>query len=237
MILLAAPAVHGLSGTVADWATRIMGALGSPGAGLANAADSIIPVLPSEVILPLAGFAAYRGQFNLVAALIWTTIGSVIGSLVMYYIGAAFGRDRVLAWARKIPLVQPHEVERVDAWFRRHGAKTVFFGRMIPMFRSLISIPAGVERMPMPKFVLYTAAGSAIWNTIFVLAGYLFGANWHLVDTYGSLFSTLIVALVALAIGYFVTSRLIRRRRVTTSTGSPAEPHSQPSAPMENDRP
>ena len=214
--LAAAGTGGGLAGAVADWATRIMDILGSPGAGLANAADSIIPILPSEVILPLAGFAANKGTINLYAALIWTTIGSLAGSLAMYSIGAAFGRDRILSWATKIPLVKIHEIERTEAWFTRHGGKSVFFGRMIPVFRSLISLPAGVERMPLPRFIAYTTAGSAIWNTIFVMAGYGLGAHWDVVERYGSIFTDLVIALIVLAIGYFITSRLIRRHRENT---------------------
>jgi len=220
----------GLAGAVADWATRIMDVLGSPGAGLANAADSIIPILPSEVILPLAGFAANKGTINLYAALIWTTIGSIVGSLIMYYIGAAFGRDRVIAWAAKIPLVKVSEIERTEAWFTKHGAKTVFFGRMVPVFRSLISIPAGVQRMPLPKFILYTALGSAIWNTIFVMAGYGLGANWDIVEKYAHYFTYLVVFLIVAAVAYFVTSRLVRRRREAaeptdqTELVTPADP-------------
>ncbi len=214
----------GLAGTVADWATRVMDVLGSPGAGLANALDSIIPVLPSEVILPLAGFAANRGTINLYAALVWTTIGSIVGSVVMYYIGAAFGRDRMMALVARIPLVKVSEVERTEAWFRRHGTKTVFFGRMVPVFRSLISIPAGLERMPLPRFILYTALGSAIWNTIFVMAGYLLGANWPKVEQYGGIFSKVIIGLIVLAVIYFVVSRLMRRRREAAAEESGQTP-------------
>ncbi|HEY3504146.1 MAG TPA: DedA family protein [Actinocatenispora sp.] len=203
----------GLAGLFADWATKFMDLLGSPGAGLANALDSVIPVLPSEVILPLAGFAASRGSINLYAALVWTTIGSIVGSVVMYYIGAAFGRERVMGWAAKIPLVKPEEVEKTERFFRKHGAKAVFFGRMVPVIRSLISIPAGLERMSLPKFVAYTAAGSAIWNTIFVLSGYALGANWTKVEEYGGVFSKVVIGLIVLAVGYFVVSRLVRRRR------------------------
>ncbi|MEV0841704.1 VTT domain-containing protein [Actinocatenispora sera] len=214
LILLAdGSAGGGLAGTVADWATKIMDVAGSPGAGLANALDSIIPVLPSEVILPLAGFAASRGSINLYAALVWTTIGSIVGSIAMYYIGAAFGRERVLRWAAKIPLVQVHEIERTEAFFRKHGTKAVFFGRFVPVFRSLISLPAGLERMPLLKFTLLSAAGSALWNTVFVLAGYSLGANWEKVEKYGSYFSKAIIVLIVLAIAYFVISRLLRRRR------------------------
>src|SRR6201999_449432 len=112
--------------------------------------DSILPFLPSEVILPLAGLSASQGHMSLVAAIIWTTIGSMAGSTVMYYLGAWLGRDRARALLLKLPMVKADEVDRTEAWFQRHGLKAVFIGRMVPVFRSLISIPAGVERMSYP---------------------------------------------------------------------------------------
>jgi membrane protein DedA with SNARE-associated domain len=201
----------GLAGLVADWAITFMNALGSPGAGIANAIDSIVPVLPSEVTLPLAGFAASRGDLNVLAVIVWTTIGSVAGSLVVYSLGAILGRDRTRAIAVRVPLVKPHDVDRVEAWFARHGTKTVLLGRMVPVFRVLISVPAGIERMPVGAFVLYTAIGSVLWNTAFVLAGYLLGANWRVVEEYGGLVTKAIVALTALVVGWFVVARLRRR--------------------------
>jgi membrane protein DedA with SNARE-associated domain len=231
--LAEAGAGGGLAGAVADFATAVMGALGSPGAGLANMLDGIIPVLPSEVILPLAGFAAQRGELNLYAALVWTTIGSLAGAVIMYYAGALLGRDRVRALAAKIPLVRASEIDRAESWFTRHGQKTVLLARMVPVFRSVISIPAGVERMPLARFLVLTGIGSAVWNTVFVLAGYLLGDNWSLVERYGGYLSKAVIALCVLAVAYFVVSRLLRRRRDRLTDRQPAgeSPAGPPPAP------
>jgi membrane protein DedA with SNARE-associated domain len=112
-------------------------------------------------------------------------------------------------WDR-LPLVSLDDLERTEAWFDRHGRKAVFFGRMVPLFRSLISVPAGVERMPLVQFLLLTFAGSAVWNTVFVLAGYQLGEQWHHVEAYADRFQTLVIALVAVFVGWFVVTRLKR---------------------------
>ncbi|MFB4314381.1 DedA family protein [Actinomadura sp. 21ATH] len=200
-------------GGIAGWATDLMEKLGAPGAGLAIALENIFPPLPSEIILPLAGFTASRGDMNLIAALLWTTAGSVVGALALYWIGAVIGRDRVRALAAKLPLVKLEDLDRTEAWFQKHGGKAVFFGRMIPIFRSLISVPAGVERMPVGLFLLYTTLGSAIWNTIFVMAGYGLGDQWHKVEEYVGVYSKAILALVALAVVVFIVMRVVKSRR------------------------
>ena len=196
---------------VVKWVTDLMEALGAPGAGLAIALENLFPPLPSEVFLPMAGFTAGQGRMSLVAAILWTTTGSVVGALVLYYVGALLGRDRVRAIVSKMPLVKVSDVDKTEDWFRRHGRATVFFGRMVPIFRSLISIPAGVERMPLPTFVAFTAAGSAIWNTALILAGYLLGDNWHVVEQYMGIVSKVVLGAVALAVVWFVVSRLAKR--------------------------
>ncbi|MFG3690998.1 DedA family protein [Micromonospora sp. NPDC047740] len=203
------PSQGGLVGLVTD----LMERLGAPGAGLAVALENLFPPVPSEVILPLAGFTASQGKMNLFAAIIWTTAGSVVGAVSLYCVGVALGRDRVRAIAARLPLVRLSDIDRTEAWFARHGVKTVFFGRMIPIFRSLISIPAGVERMRFATFLLYTTLGSLIWNIVFVMAGYLLGENWHAVESYVGTFQNLVVAVCALAVGYFVVSRVINVRR------------------------
>ncbi|MGV9383397.1 DedA family protein [Nonomuraea sp. NPDC003707] len=196
-----------------DWLVGLMEALGAPGAGLAIALENLFPPLPSEVILPLSGFTASRGEMDLLDVLVCTTLGSVIGALALYWVGALLGRERTLAIAAKLPLVKTSDIEKTEAWFLRHGRKTVFFGRMIPIFRSLISVPAGVERMPLVPFTLLTATGSLIWNTIFVMAGYLLGENWSLVEAYVGIGSKVVLALVVLALVVFVGVRLAERRK------------------------
>jgi membrane protein DedA with SNARE-associated domain len=192
------------------WVTDLMENFGAPGAGFAIALENLFPPLPSELFLPLAGFTASKGGMSLIAAILWTTAGSVVGALVLYYVGALLGRDRVRAIAEKMPLVKASDVDKSEDWFNRHGRATVFFGRMVPIFRSLISIPAGVERMPVPTFVAFTAAGSAIWNTALILAGYMLGENWHLVEQYIGVVSKVVIGLLALAVVWFVVSRLTK---------------------------
>ncbi|WP_426182181.1 DedA family protein [Microbacterium sp. TWP3-1-2b2] len=201
---------------IAAWAVSLMETLGGVGAGVAIAAENLFPPLPSEVILPLAGFAAAQGTLGLVEVLIWTTVGSIVGALALYGIGAWLGRRRMYAIVERLPLIKTQDVERTEAWFARHGSKAVFFGRMIPIFRSLISIPAGIERMPLLRFTLLTAAGSAIWNTIFVLAGYFLGANWHVVEEYAGVFQKVVIAVVVVAVAVWIVVRVrqVRRNRV-----------------------
>jgi membrane protein DedA with SNARE-associated domain len=187
--------------------------LGAPGAGLAIALENLFPPLPSEVILPLAGFTAAQGGMSLIAALVWTTLGSLAGALALYALGALIGRDRVRRLVARLPLVKLSDLDRTEAWFARHGTKAVFFGRMIPIFRSLISVPAGVERMPLPAFAVWTTAGSLIWNATFVLAGYALGDNWHLVEKYAGLYSAVVVALVAGAAVIFLVARMLKSSR------------------------
>src|SRR5918998_541179 len=203
-----APQLDGIVG----WVVDLMETLGAPGVGLAIALENLFPPLPSEVFLPLAGFAASRGELSLVAAIIWTTIGSVVGALALYGIGAALGRDRLCAIAGKMPLVDVGDIHKAEAWFARHGAKAVFFGRMVPLVRSMISVPAGVERMNVGLFLALTAAGSLIWNSVFVIAGYQLGENWHIVETYAGVLSKVVLAAVVIAVVVFVVVRIRRRR-------------------------
>jgi membrane protein DedA with SNARE-associated domain len=193
---------------VVEWVTGLMTTLGAPGAGIAIALENLFPPLPSELFLPLAGFTASRGGMNLIAAIGWTTAGSVVGALALYGLGALLGRDRIRAVVNKLPLVDVSDVDRAEEWFDKHGSKVVFFGRMIPVFRSLISIPAGLERMPLPKFIGLTALGSLIWNTALIMAGFLLGEKWNVVEEYAGFVSTGILVATGVAIVWFVVSRL-----------------------------
>ncbi|MGX1370377.1 membrane protein DedA with SNARE-associated domain [Streptomyces canus] len=201
-----------------DWVHGLMDTLGAPGAGVAIALENLFPPIPSEAILPLAGFAASAGRMSLLAVLLWTTAGSVVGALALYGVGALLGRDRTVALAARLPLLKVSDVERTEAWFLRHGTKAVFFGRMIPVFRSLVSIPAGVERMPLPVFLALTTLGSALWNTAFVLAGHALGANWAQVTDVVSAYSKVVLGAAALAVAAFVALRLLRRPSSTEAS-------------------
>ncbi len=198
---------------IAGWAADLVETMGGPGAGLAIALENLFPPLPSEVILPLTGFAAGQGVLTLASALFWTTLGSVAGAVVLYGIGMLFGRERMRAIWAKLPLVKASDLERTEDWFARHGAKAVFLGRMVPIFRSLISVPAGVERMPLPVFVMLTTLGSLIWNAVLVMAGYWLGDQWEVVETYVSVVSKVVLVLVVVALAVYVAVRLRGRNQ------------------------
>lgn len=193
---------------IAAWAVHLMDILGAPGAGIAVFAENLFPPIPSEVILPLAGLAASRGDLGLIEVLVWVTLGSLVGALLLYGLGALLGLARLRAIAERIPLLGVSDVDRTDAWFARHGAKSVFFGRMVPVFRSLISIPAGITRMNLALFAALTFAGSAIWNTILVIAGYLLGENWNAIGPIAGISQWIVVGAVVVVIAVFVIRRL-----------------------------
>ncbi|MCG7418460.1 DedA family protein [Microbacterium sp. ACRRU] len=194
--------------SLADWTVSLMEIIGPVGAGVAIALENLFPPLPSEVVLPMAGLTASRGSFTLFEALLWTTLGSIVGAFALYGLGRWLGAARLRAFAANMPLLHPEDVDRTVAWFERHGGKAVFFGRMVPIFRSLISIPAGVAKMPLWRFGLLTGAGSLIWNTIFVLAGYLLGENWHVIEQYADILQYVVIAAVGLGIAWFLYTRI-----------------------------
>ncbi|WP_395310603.1 DedA family protein [Mycobacterium sp. AMU20-3851] len=200
----------------AGWAVELMERLGGLGAGLAILIENLFPPVPSEVILPMAGFAARLGELSLVGAIIWTTAGSVLGAWMLYALGAWLGHDRIRHIVSRMPLMDGTDFDKTKAWFERHGHKAVFFGRMLPLFRSFISIPAGIERMNFAIFTGLTLAGSLIWNSAFILAGYLLGANWHRIDPYTSTLQYVVLAAVLVGVGFFVRSRVRRRRASAT---------------------
>jgi membrane protein DedA with SNARE-associated domain len=178
--------------------------------------ENLFPPIPSEIILPLAGLAASRGDLGLVDVLVWTTIGSLVGALILYGVGRGLGVERLRTVARKVPLLEVRDIDRTEQWFHRHGPKAVFFGRMLPVFRSLISIPAGVTKLNIALFAALTFLGSAIWNTLFVLAGYLLGENWHVIEPYADTFQIIVIGLVVVALAVW-TIRRIRAGRPTAT--------------------
>ncbi|MFD3875298.1 DedA family protein [Streptomyces sp. NPDC058623] len=213
MTLTTAAIPHKPTDGFAGWATGLVETLGGPGAGLAIALENLFPPLPSEVILPLTGFAAGQGVLSLPSALFWTTLGSVVGAVALYWIGMLLGRERMHAIWAKLPLVKASDLERTEKWFAEHGTKAVFFGRMVPVFRSLVSVPAGVERMPLSTFLMLTALGSLIWNSVLVMAGYWLGDQWDVVETYVGVLSKAVLVLAVVGLVAFVTVRLRGRDR------------------------
>jgi membrane protein DedA with SNARE-associated domain len=215
-----------------DWSVSLMDVIGPAGAGIAIALENLFPPLPSEVVLPMAGLAASQGSFTLWEALVWTTAGSIVGAFVLYGLGAWLGVARLRAIASKVPLLHPEDIDRTVEWFVRHGGKAVFFGRMIPIFRSMISIPAGVTRMPLWRFGLLTALGSLIWNTVFVMCGYLLGESWHVVEQYVDILQYFVIGAVLLGVAWFI---FVRTRALVASARRSAAETAADTAALETD--
>ncbi len=203
---------------VTDRLLEVVEGVGEVGVGVLVALENLFPPIPSEVILPFAGFQADRGELNLVLAWVAATIGALVGALVLYGLGAWVGSERLheLAGKRWFVVLSQKDYERGERIFDRHGAKFVLFGRCIPLVRSVVSVPAGVARMPLVQFCAYTAAGSAVWNALFIGAGYQLGRNYDRVEGWVQPVAyTVLAALVVWAA--WLTTRKLRRLRATRS--------------------
>lgn len=196
-----------------DFALSLMNKIGEPGVALIIALENLFPPIPSEGVLPLAGFSASKGELNLSLVVLWATVGSVIGAIILYYIGAALGRDRARELAKKIPLMKVKDIDKTEKWFLEHETKTVFWGRMLPIFRSLISVPAGIEKMSMKKFIPYTFAGSLIWNSVLIGAGYGLGEKWEEVEKYTAVLQNVVLVAGAAGAFFFIYSRVKKKRK------------------------
>ncbi|GAB3944910.1 DedA family protein [Micromonospora vulcania] len=194
------------------WVATVIEGMGPLGVGLLVALESIIPPIPSEIVLALAGFLSHEGQFNVLLVVLAATVGSLIGALVLYWLGAALGEERLKRWLDRIPLVDSEDLEKADRWFERHGRWAVLIGRMVPVVRSLVSVPAGANRMPLGEFILLTTIGSGAWNALLVGAGYTLGSRWQDVERYSDWFNYAIGAVFVLLVVSWVV-RKVRRRR------------------------
>jgi membrane protein DedA with SNARE-associated domain len=201
------------AGGLTGWVAGVIQSLGEAGVGLLVALENVVPPIPSEVVLAMAGFLAAQGQFNVVLAATAATVGSVLGALLLYALGAAIGEDRLKRWLDHLPLVELDDLERADRWFERYGKWAVLIGRMVPVVRSLVSIPAGANRMPLGQFVGLTALGSGVWNTAFVSLGYGLGSRWQQIDRYSHWVDIGLYVTFAVLIGTWVVKRLRKRRQ------------------------
>ena len=163
---------------IASWIVEVISAAGYLGVVLLMAIESACVPLPSEVIMPFAGYLVSIGQFSLVVAATAGALGCNLGSTVAYYVAAKGGRKAIERWGAYI-LVSPHELHRADEFFARYGAATVFVGRLLPVVRTFIAFPAGLARMPMTKFQIYTFLGSWPWCFGLAYIGYRLGARWN----------------------------------------------------------
>lgn len=196
------------------WITDVVERLGWVGVGALVALESVFPPIPSEAVLPLAGYVAVRGGPSLAGMVVAATIGSVVGSWLLYGIAASVGRARihgfVIRFGRYLG-VDEQELERAEAWFDRRGSTAVLVGRCVPLIRSLVSLPAGVRRMPPVRFTVLTAIGSAVWNVALIGAGAAFGEHWERVSDAVGLLQVAVVAMLAIALGFYAKRLVLRR--------------------------
>lgn len=202
-----------LASALVDRATDLIDAIGLLGVALLIAAESVVPPIPSELVLLLTGFNVSSGTFGPVSALVAATVGSVFGALVLYAVGAGVGEERMerlLALVGRPLGVTRRDVDRANAWFERHGDRIVLIGRCIPVVRSLVSLPAGADRMPLGKFLAYTTIGSALWNALWIGVGWALGDRWEEAERWTGYLDGL--ALVAVVVG--VLALVVRKRRL-----------------------
>lgn len=196
------------------WVLSLMERFGELGVGLAIFLENFIPPIPSEAILPGAGFLAYAGLMSPWGAWLWANLGSLLGALLWYGVGAALGAERTRAIMGRLPLLKVSDFDKAERWFDRWGPWAVLLGRCVPIVRSFISIPAGITRMRMPTFLAFTLVGSAIWNGIWIGLGFALGPSIEpVLAEWSGVLSNLVVALAALAVVAFIIQRLRTLRR------------------------
>ena len=196
-----------------DWAADFIDAIGLLGVAALVALENIFPPIPSELVLLLAGFNVSETRFGFVGAIVFATIGSVLGAYFLYGIGRLLNEDRLeafLAGIGRFVGLKKSDVHKGFQWFERHGTLVVLFGRLVPVVRSVVSIPAGADKMPLGRFTALTAFGSLVWNTIWISIGWGLGDQWKKAGRWGDYIQYGAIALIA--IGLVVLIARARRR-------------------------
>lgn len=197
-----------------QWITDIVETLGWLGVAFLVALENLFPPIPSEVVLPLAGYVAGRGGPSFLGLVAAATLGSVVGSWALYGIAASVGEARlhrfVLRYGRFFG-VDEDEMARAQAWFDRRGSVAVLVGRCVPLIRSLVSLPAGLRRMPLLRFTVLTAIGSTVWNFALIGAGVLLGEHWERVSDAVGIFQLVVLAVIVVLLGLYAKRQVMRR--------------------------
>ncbi|MGA1763129.1 MAG: DedA family protein [Ilumatobacteraceae bacterium] len=199
---------------LAGWVQDVIEQLGAVGVALLVILENVFPPIPSEIVLPFAGFVAWRGDGSVPVMILAATIGAVVGALVLYAIAAVIGDRRLAAFIERFGRwfgVKPSDLARAEAWFDRHAVAAVLLGRCVPLIRSVVSVPAGFRRMRLLPFIVYTAAGSAVWNTALIGAGAILGDQWDRVEPYVALLQYVVIAVIVLSIVRFAVMKLRHR--------------------------
>jgi len=216
-------------GDLANWVQDVINQFGYFGVALLVVIENVFPPIPSEIVLPFAGFVAQQGASAVNAAtdaaksdttvigmMIAATIGSVVGALILYFVSAAIGPERLRGFVERFGKwfgVKSSDLVRAEEWFDRRSVAAVLVGRCVPLIRSIVSIPAGFRRMKLTSFIVLTAIGSAVWNVALIGAGAVLGDQWERVGEYVGFFQWLVIAAILVLLVRFVVSRLKNRRR------------------------
>lgn len=213
---------------IIEFAQDIVRTGGYPGIVFVMALENVFPPIPSEVVMPLAGFLVAEGEFSFVGIWIAGTLGSVIGAIILYYIGLFAGEPLLRSFIRRYGkwfTISEQEFDRALDFFGKYGEIVIFFGRLIPIIRSLISIPAGMDKMSMPRFLLFTTLGTAIWSGLLGFAGLQLGENWEQVEGFIAQYQDVVVVLIIIALVAFVAWRIYlwRTHRLLSQTENSGE--------------
>ncbi|MEW5896969.1 MAG: DedA family protein [Nanoarchaeota archaeon] len=187
--------------------------LGYPGILILMAMESMVFPVPSEMVMPLAGYLVSQGKMSFLGVLIFSSLGSLFGSLISYYFGLLGRNNNFFQKWGKYFLLDMEDLEKTEQWFQKRGEKTVLLSRFIPVVRHLISIPAGIGKMKLKKFCFYTIIGATAWNMFLAYIGFLLGKNWEVVSKYSKFFSLPIAAVILVLLGYFVYKRIKKRMK------------------------
>ena len=215
-------------GDLANWVQDVINQFGYFGVALLVVIENVFPPIPSEIVLPFAGFVAQQGasavnatadaaqsDTTVIGMMIAATVGSVVGALILYFVSAAIGPERLRGFVERFGKwfgVKSSDLVRAEEWFDRRSVVAVLVGRCVPLIRSIVSIPAGFRRMKLTSFVVLTAIGSAVWNIALIGAGAVLGDQWERVGEYVGVFQWLVIAAVLVLFVRFVVSRLKKRR-------------------------
>ena len=197
---------------IGQWVMDTIGTLGHLGLFLLLVLENLFPPIPSEIVLPVAGFLVGRGELNFVGALAAATFGSVAGALLLYAMGRWGGRGLVLRYGKWLR-VGPEELDRAEGWFARYRDAVVLVARVVPFARSVVSIPAGTAKMGLVRFTALTAAGAAVWNAVLIWAGYFLGANWGRVSGWIGTYSDTVLIVGTGAAAAYLLLRHLRKRK------------------------
>jgi membrane protein DedA with SNARE-associated domain len=209
---------------MAEWIANIMNQLGYWGIGLLMFLENLFPPIPSELIMPLAGFTVAQGRMDMAPAITAGVVGTVLGALPWYYAGSLMGETRLKQWCDRYGKwigISGEDIHNASGWFDKHGYKTVLFCRLVPGVRTLISIPAGIHRMSLVPFLIYSTIGTLLWTVFLTYAGFLLGNNYGLVEEYLGPVSKIVLGVLLVAFVVWLVLHQRQRKKVASEAPSP----------------